>query len=138
MMYPRQNPVKPARCVNAALLLVALLLPILTIFGTKDPGEAALPICCRAHGKHHCIGLRDGAFSNREATGAPQLSERCPYQKMASTPAHAGAFHLPGLKQMFAVPAFDAADFVVHDFSLWASPQNAYRTRGPPEQNLPV
>ena len=137
-MYPQQNPVRPARCVSAALLLVALLLPILTIFGTKVSGEATLPICCKAHGKHHCIGLREGAFSDRESPVTPQLSERCPYQKMASTPAHAGAFHLPGLKQMFAVPAFDAADFGVHDFSLWASPQNAYRTRGPPKQNLPV
>ncbi len=84
------------------------------------------------------MGSLERGFGEGDTTAAPQINERCPYQKMVSTPAHAGAFYLPSLEQRVAVPGLDTADSFLHNFSFYASPHGAHRTRGPPEQNLPV
>jgi hypothetical protein len=70
------------------LLLLSLLLPFVAAAQSlASDDEAALPACCRSHGKHHCS--MGGHLATRDAHtrtfSDPQVSEKCPYSLPASS-----------------------------------------------------
>jgi hypothetical protein len=62
-----------------ALTLLALFSWMLIAPLLAPDAEAALPPCCRRHGKHHCMMQRLLATSGKLG-GPPALQEPCPCQ----------------------------------------------------------
>jgi hypothetical protein len=65
------------RALSISLILILWLGPLAALFPAgSDP---RLPLCCRRHGAHHCMGLGDQAASNSPAsTPAWTAPSRCP------------------------------------------------------------
>lgn len=62
-----------------ALTLLALFSWMLMAPLFAPDAEAALPPCCRRHGKHHCMMQRLLAMSGQPG-GTPAVQEHCPCQ----------------------------------------------------------
>jgi hypothetical protein len=84
MIHSQQHTTQPIQRWSNALLIVVLLLPVLAIFGNGGPSDAALPSCCRAHGKHQCairtrMASTDAFVPKTEKPQIAKVSEHCPY-----------------------------------------------------------
>lgn len=121
----------------AFLLLLSYLLPFaqMAYAASSDP-EAALPACCRTHGKHQCsmhMQLRAQGDDGKHATISPtQLTEKCPC--VPASPNASNTLH-------FGLPTFGDVRFVDRSESLsfasWSSQRArvaspAHPKRGPP------
>lgn len=53
--------------------------------------EANLPLCCRRHGKHHCMMSRMARQESGQLAFTT-VTERCPYGPASVTAAHTSAY----------------------------------------------
>jgi hypothetical protein len=65
------------RAVSLTLLALFSWMLMAPLFASD--AEAALPPCCRRHGKHHCMMQRLHAMSGQPG-GPPAVQEHCPCQ----------------------------------------------------------
>jgi hypothetical protein len=131
-----QNSREWTKRVCALLLLVLSVTPYLVVFAAQGAiAEAALPVCCRTHGKHQCFMRlarqgQDPSTSSRIQLS--QISERCPYTPSRQVSPHNNSFDqrsrdlpLLGLSTVSTISS--------HIEGIWTpfvSPAN--RKRGPP------
>jgi hypothetical protein len=129
------NRTAKARRMNAALLLAVLLSPFLGIWNSYSPGgDAILPACCRAHGKHHCSM---GRMAQRDSSGSggpalSQVSEKCPYQGLPPL-TRVSTGHCPRVEESaikFSIGQL-AALSPIHFGPLYRT-AHAHPKRGPP------
>lgn len=80
--------------MSALLLIFSLLLPFAQFsFGSSENTDAALPACCRTHGKHKC-SMRMFMRTERQSQQTPsspqiaQVTEKCPYTPGLALSAH--------------------------------------------------
>jgi hypothetical protein len=121
----------------AFLLMLSYLLPFaqMAYAASSDP-EAALPACCRTHGKHKCsmrMPLQVQGDDEKHATVSPvQISEKCPC--VPSSPTASDTLHF-GLPPIGSVRFIDRSESL--SFGAWSSPRArlanpAHPKRGPP------
>ena len=83
----------------AALSLVTIFSFMLLAPLFAPSGEAALPPCCRRHGKHHCSMMEPLTGSQR---GVQTIQERCPFSRVAKSAAHITSYQPEAAAQFFA------------------------------------
>jgi hypothetical protein len=121
----------------AFLLLLSYLLPFaqMAYAASSDP-EAALPACCRTHGKHKCsmhMPLEvQGNDGNHAAVSPAQIGEKCPCLPLS--PSSSDTLHF-GLPRIGSFPFVDRSESL--SFAAWPSQRThcsspAHPKRGPP------
>lgn len=124
---------------SALLLLLSLLLPFAAAAQSLvSDGEAALPACCRAHGKHHCFmgthlttsDARTSAFS------APQVSEKCPCSLPGSSGSLSDLHARPVGIIQFRLALQSSRDLPFLPRSGLLESCTANRQRGPPFSSI--
>jgi hypothetical protein len=74
------------RRVPAALLLLALSLPLIAPLFAFGADESELPACCRRNGKHHCaMNMATMALASVPSRYLV-VSEKCPYSPFSHAP----------------------------------------------------
>jgi hypothetical protein len=84
MIHSQRHTTQRIQRWSNALLIVVLLLPVFAILVNSGSPDAALPSCCRAHGKHQCaIRIRmastDGVVPETGKAKIAKVSEHCLY-----------------------------------------------------------
>jgi hypothetical protein len=121
----------------AFLLLLSYLLPFaqMAYAASSDP-EAALPACCRTHGKHKCsmpASLQvQGDDGKHAAVSSAQIAEKCPCLPCSTSAS--GTLHL-GLPSLESVRFVDRSESL--SLTAWSSQPThrsscAHPKRGPP------
>lgn len=123
------------RSASALVLLLGFLLPFLTAAQSlvTDP-EAALPACCRSHGKHKCsmVHLHVASDHHGHSVSTPHISEKCPCN-VPSAPTLFGDHHARpvGIVQLRLEPRQSAVEGESKSRNAFAL-FSANRQRGPP------
>jgi hypothetical protein len=92
------------RFFSISLLLLFLLGPLADVLPAS--AEAQLPMCCRRHGAHHCMGMDEQATSGSPVVRAPSRCPLCPQAGVATVGAQfalvaeAGDVHAPAVEAM--------------------------------------
>ena len=122
----------------AFLLLLSYLLPFaqMTYAASSDP-EAALPACCRTHGKRKCsMGkpLQVEGDDQKHATVSPaQISEKCPC--VPASPTASDTLHF-GLPPVGSVRFVDRSESL--SFAAWSSKRARLANRANPKRGPPA
>ncbi len=127
-----------ARRASVILLLVLFLLPIVSAWTSSGAwGQAALPACCRTHGRHHCSMGKSGIDSSEKPgnVAIQRVPERCPFQGASSASHLSSSFGTASGSPVefdFKVEqARTSNSFVVRSLRVLA----AHPKRGPPHSS---
>jgi len=123
--------------LSVSLLLVSLLLPFAQIaIPSSDYADAALPACCRTHGKHKCaMRMLTGAGRSSPTSSTPQtaqISERCPYVPAMNPAAHGDSLWNSSHGWDWLDRIDTRTRIGIHRCHLPHSLSSANRKRGPP------
>jgi len=116
--------------ISLLLLFCApLIAPLLAL--SRDP-DANLPVCCRRHGKHHCMMSAEMMQAMMAGTQLHALPMRCPMYPRAITAAQHHELLVPTTALLFAEavshPAVHTQTLARARVSLFCARQK----RGPP------
>jgi hypothetical protein len=108
------------------------LLLVATLVAPLPAGESAaspVPVCCLAHGEHHCMGQMLGGD---EGTPAFSASSKCPYAPLALAALHGPHLAPPVRAFGIAVVAQSLSLQALSNFVTIASVSFVRFDRGPP------
>jgi hypothetical protein len=86
------------RSIAISLVLLFGLMPIAPLLSPE--GDAHLPACCRANGKHHCA-MRSLARYWADQKGFTSVTEKCPCPPSPAAAVHGPSFELGGATYFF-------------------------------------
>ncbi|HUZ04708.1 MAG TPA: hypothetical protein VMU62_05080 [Acidobacteriaceae bacterium] len=119
------------RVAATLLLLLAAILPLQPLVAQAEV-QASIPICCRAHGAHHCVMMQMG-MTRQMGMDAPRswTAQTCPYAHLHHAVTTASVYLHPfaNISMHHAVALLQERGFTdVPDLQV----SSLYAPRGPP------